>query len=330
LIVLLRQDGLLVDSEIYSAYLSAYSVSKMMKPEEPRESPLAHIQPTIIHHHSHLSAGQHASRNDIDDTAFFCESEKSSKSIQAFIRHSCSNNSVELGSLEHISESGSCITSSLGVSTAETSSQSSFRKDGKWNPKNWSLENHRRTSSLSILSRKRSKIKLRKKESLFTTEQVAKHIIIGDSLLEYLYADLVIDTSSDACPKCSRNLSEDEVIMGWESCSFKDYTTKCYQCQHRFVPRFVVKTSSPSFMGSQGRYTPLYCEFLSPWVLRKELHAATRGQNGMNIILDPEWRSGTDINATLWWNMIVSFKRYKLPVTFMLQGSFRNRLIMPM
>merc|ERR1739845_247809 len=98
---------------------------------------------------------------------------------------------------------------------------------------------------------------------------------------------------------CSRILSEDEVIMGWESCSFRDYTT-------------------------------LYCEFLSPWVLRKELHAATRGDNGMNIILDPEWRSGTDINATLWWNMIVSFKRYKLPVTFMLQGSFRNHLIMPM
>ena len=81
--------------------------------------------------------------------------------------------------------------------------------------------------------------------------------------------------------------------------------------------------------GSQGPSTPLFCEFLSPWVLRQELHNEVRSDEGISAILRPEWRSKADLNSTLWWNLIVFFNRYKLPVTFLLQGSFKNRLITP-
>mmetsp|Transcript_29023 Transcript_29023/g.37943 ORF Transcript_29023/g.37943 Transcript_29023/m.37943 type:complete len:80 (-) Transcript_29023:8-247(-) len=70
--------------------------------------------------------------------------------------------------------------------------------------------------------------------------------------------------------------------------------------------------------------TPLYCEFVSPWVLMKELQ-----QLYEEDLVDPQWRKGAGINATLWWNMIVLFMRYQLPVSYLLQGSFPNRLINP-
>ena len=85
-----------------------------------------------------------------------------------------------------------------------------------------------------------------------------------------------------------------------------------------------------SFIGSQGPGTPLYCEFLSPLVLRKELGHIIGDGNKIEQILDPEWRNGGDVRATIWWNLIViMLKRYNLPFAFLLQGSFQNRLINP-
>ena len=51
---------------------------------------------------------------------------------------------------------------------------------------------------------------------------------------------------------------------------------------------------------------------------------------GIEGIIDPTFRLGNGINATLWWNMIVTFRRFKLPYTFLLQGSYEDQqLIMP-
>ena len=160
-------------------------------------------------------------------------------------------------------------------------------------------------------------------------EAVATHVTLGTSLLNLLYPNIRIDTESDSCPKCSQILSDEDITSGWIPCAFKDYTTGCPQCQHRFVPHFSVSSSSPSFEGSQGIGTPLYCELLSPWVLRKEIHNILRQGNGIDTILHPEWRSKSDINATLWWNIILCFRRENLPLSFLLQGSFKNRLILP-
>ena len=178
--------------------------------------------------------------------------------------------------------------------------------------------------------RKRKKVKSNGKSTKCpVTDFLARHLTLGESLLDVVYPDLKIDTNSDNCPHCSNRLTEDDVVKGWTPCAFQDYTTECPQCQHRFVPRLVVTSSAPNFQGSQGPQTPLYCEFLSPWVLRKEFQHFIKGVRGIDRVLNPEWRSGTDIRATLFWNLLATCRRYKLPFTFLLQGSFQNRLILP-
>lgn len=204
-------------------------------------------------------------------------------------------------------------------------------------------------------SKKKSRRKLRSKKSKLrsttdatpVTEMITRHLALGESLLDFVYPNLVIDTLSDSCPHCSNILDENDVVAGWNACAFQDYTTQCPKCLHRFVPRFVVTCTAVDFLGSQGPHTPLYCEYLSPWVLRKEFHhvikignrnaagSATTGvsdpplHSGIDKILNPAWRSGTDIRATLFWNLIVCCRRYRLPFTFLLQGNFTNRLILP-
>ena len=175
----------------------------------------------------------------------------------------------------------------------------------------------------------RKKKQLTAKNDLFTTDHVQRHINIGDSLLTYLYKDLEILLDNATCQSCGTLLEQDQVRLGWNYCSYTDNTTECPQCKNHFVPSFVVKTSDVDFVGSQGFGTPLHCEFLSPWVLHKEIHIATRDSN-LKDILDPRWRDNGDKNATIWWNLVVTLQRQKLPITFLLQGSFRERLIMPM
>jgi pentatricopeptide repeat protein len=160
-------------------------------------------------------------------------------------------------------------------------------------------------------------------------DRLSTQIMVGESLLDFLYPDLKIDTEGDSCPQCSNSMTRSDVIAGWQRHAFQNVTTCCPQCQHRFVPRFSVSCSAPTFEGSQGVGTPLYCELLSPWVLRKELSHVIGGEKGIDLILDPQWRGGTQVGATIWWNLITMFKYYKLPFSFLLQGSFQNRLINP-
>ena len=51
---------------------------------------------------------------------------------------------------------------------------------------------------------------------------------------------------------------------------------------------------------------------------------------GIDKLLDPKWREKEYKNAVLWWNLVLSFMRYRLPFTFLLQGSFDQNLIAPM
>lgn len=181
--------------------------------------------------------------------------------------------------------------------------------------------------------KKRKSSKRRRRKSLTigmpVTDVVAKQIILAENLLDFLYPSLSIDTNSDSCPQCSNQMKEDDIILGWNPCAFQDYTTACPKCRHRFVPRFSVTNLAPDFQGSQGLGTPLYCEYLSPWVLRKELDAVAKAKGGIEEMIKPEWRSGTDIHSTLWWNLVVLCRKYRLPFSYLLQGSFQNRLISP-
>ncbi len=193
---------------------------------------------------------------------------------------------------------------------------------------------------------------LTKQNNLVVTDSIKIQLELSHCILEDLYPGLVIDTESDTCPKCSCVLDQDYIILGWKPCDTKDYSTSCPSCKHRFVPKFSVSTDLPSFEGSQGKGTTLYCDYLSPWVLLREIRSliskpsapkrglskpqglyrndSTNYQVGIEKIIDPAFREGSDINATLWWNLIVTFARFKIPFTFLLQGSYKDQqLIMP-
>jgi len=296
----MRNGGLVLDSEIYSKYLTAFTVSNEISPDEAIGSPLSKVPSTVLNDVLHETSSR---RKKTSGSAFFSKKKKTSRKMNSSY-HSTDVSSINGSSRDSWSAGSSPASMSVNSSVAASSamSRSMFKKTKK----------------------------LKRIGELRTTEQIKTHIIMGDSLLDVLYEDLKLDTSGDACTKCSLVLSEDQIMLGWRSCSFNDYTTECPQCKHRFVARFSVTSSSPTFTGSQGIGTPLYCEFLSPWVLRKEIHATMSNDEDYGSILRPDWRSGTDIRSTLWWNLIVSFRRHRLAITFLLQGSFRNQLIMPM
>ncbi len=193
--------------------------------------------------------------------------------------------------------------------------------------------------------------KLTKKKNLRLTSAITIHLQLSYCILEDLYPGIKIDAESDACPKCSRILEQDNIIAGWNSCQVNDFTTICPSCKHRFVPKFSVACELESFEGSQGLGTPLYCDYLSPWVLLREIRSLVTPLTpsagvkaakvlgvesvgnipvGIDTIIDPRFREGSGLNATLWWNMIVTFMRFKIPFTYLLQGSYEHQqLIMP-
>lgn len=163
----------------------------------------------------------------------------------------------------------------------------------------------------------------------FVTEIVANQIGFGEILLEIVYPDISIDTDNERCPKCDTMMIDDEVVAGW-SPDPQDYTTTCMMCRNKFVPKFRVQSTYQYFVGSKGVQTPLICERLSPWVLEKELRTKMHDIEGAEDLLDPEWRERENKNSVMWWNLILSFMRYRLPFTFLLQGSFPQDLISPM
>jgi pentatricopeptide repeat protein len=161
----------------------------------------------------------------------------------------------------------------------------------------------------------------------FVTDQVLRQILLGENLLEIVYPDISIDTDNEFCPRCNFYLSDDDVVAGWSAGNTQEYKTQCPNCLTNFVPHFCVQSTLPSFVGSRGPSSPLFCERLSPWVLKKELRSVISG--GIENLLSPEWREKESKNAVLWWNLILSFMRYRFPFTFLLQGSFDTSLIAP-
>jgi len=158
-----------------------------------------------------------------------------------------------------------------------------------------------------------------KKQQAQMTAAIENQNEMGRNLLESLYPGISID-HENVCPKCAHVLDEGKVVRGWTPCATNNYHTTCPTCQHKFVPQFAVSCNSPDFVGSQGKGSILYCDYLSPWVMLREIRSVITS-GGLKSILDEKFRSSTDIRATLWWNMLVTFQRYELPISFLLQGS---------
>eukprot|EP00578_Thalassiosira_sp_NH16_P032097 CAMPEP_0181078272 /NCGR_PEP_ID=MMETSP1071-20121207/1396_1 /TAXON_ID=35127 /ORGANISM="Thalassiosira sp., Strain NH16" /LENGTH=282 /DNA_ID=CAMNT_0023159573 /DNA_START=110 /DNA_END=958 /DNA_ORIENTATION=- len=251
-------------------------------------------------------------------------------------RHASSGSPSEHGSLDLISESYSeseHTDTTNGISQFSGSGSSKKGRHKIISPK-FSMNKKQALKNVTAKSRRNmagSRSFTGKKKNgkgPKVTAAIAKQIELGERLLESLYAGIDID-AENVCPKCAAVLEEDDVSAGWTPCSSADYETGCQSCGHRFVPKFSVSTQDPNFAGSQGKGTPLYCDRLSPWVLLREIRSVVDATGGVDGLLAEEFRSGPDISATLWWNMVVTFRRYRLPYIFLLQGSFQNQLILP-
>lgn len=315
LLEMMTQDGLAVDSEVYFCFINAFS----------------HVESgTMVPYRHHPS-----------ETA-----SEISASVQSIgVDSSVGGNGRRMSQGEDDKSLGSKLRS-----------HTTKIMDGFHNTMSSTLEDNRRAFKASKSKRLKRLFKqgLTKEKNLTLTSAIRTQNELGDCLLEDLYPGLAIDTSSDACPKCSCVLSQDNIILGWTPCEVKDYSTTCPSCKHRFVPTFSISCNVETFEGSQGKGTPLYCDYLSPWVLLREIRSLITKPSffmdgkaakllgadsndrdsgkiiGIEGIIDPTFRLGNGINATLWWNMIVTFRRFKLPYTFLLQGSYEDQqLIMP-
>lgn len=192
-----------------------------------------------------------------------------------------------------------------------------------------SNEGHKRIGSRSGAIDPHGQTSVENVRNFFVSEPVMRQILLGENLLEIVYPDISIDTDNEFCPRCNFCLSDDDVVSGWTALDPQDYTTTCPNCTQKFVPRFCVQCTSPTFVGSRGPSSPLLCERLSPWVLQKELRSVMSDREGIENLLNPEWREQETKNAVLWWNLVLSFMRYRFPFSFLLQGSFEQNLIAP-
>ena len=80
-------------------------------------------------------------------------------------------------------------------------------------------------------------------------------------------------------------------------------------------------TSLPAheWIGSEGPGTPLWCELLSPWTLRKEVFHVIF-EDGVETLTSAEFRQSSVQNAIVFWNIIVAFRVRGLPYSFLLSA----------
>lgn len=308
LLEMMTQDGLVLDSEIYFCFMKAFSHGDAETTED-----------TV----SEFSAYAPSAVSGISSSGHVFNRRSSADSEMTFGSKLTKHSARFLGEINHV------MTSSLEENKRAFKSARSKR--------------------MSRLFKKT----LTKERDIVVTNAVRTHVDLSNCILEDLFPGLLLDTNSDTCPKCSCVLNQDEIILGWTPCEVKDFSTTCPSCKHRFVPKFSVSCNLESFEGSQGEGTPLFVDYLSPWVLLRQIKniispspsimgdktvkimsADSNGNNdtplGVEAIIDPKFREGNGINATLWWNIIVTFKRFKIPYTFLLQGSYPDQqLIMP-
>lgn len=161
--------------------------------------------------------------------------------------------------------------------------------------------------------------------------KLSRQMAVAEALLESAFPGLHVDLSNvlgtqcpgpprSACP-AQRPLSASEIARGWVPGDSNGYATTCVHCGTKFVPRFAVTCGLPGFCGSDGPGTPLWCELLSPWTLRKELLKVVL-EGGVAALASSEFRDATHSErAVLYWNALVAFRARGLPFSFLLCGA---------
>lgn len=211
----------------------------------------------------------------------------------------------------------------------------------------------------------------------FNTPLINYQVLYGESLLEMLFPNLVLDVNAETCPECNSRLSAAQIQCGW----FPDpnnYTTSCPLCLvaretklkkqqqllqqqqqqqgmnhllnfnvdrdrrssvlshtpappplRRFVAHFSVHCTAPGWVGSTGQGTPLWCEYLSPWVLRKEVQTILLN-DGIESLTSPQFRRAHTASSTIWWNLVLWCREFALPIAFLLQESVEGAASAPL
>lgn len=163
----------------------------------------------------------------------------------------------------------------------------------------------------------------------WASKKLSRQVAVAENLLVGMFPSLCIDLQNPlgmSCPsptcQLKRTLTLEEVYEGWgDDGDPNKYTTKCPNCGHAFVPRFTVMCRSKSWVGSEGPKTPLWCEFLSPWTLRKELFTVLF-EEGVEHVISPSFRHPilSPQHCVLFWNALISFRLQGLPYSFLLCG----------
>jgi len=169
------------------------------------------------------------------------------------------------------------------------------------------------------------------------SSKLKRQMTVAEDMLRASFPDLHINLTHElgtTCPnhKCllKRPLTIGEIYRGWDAGNPNKYTTKCIQCGTTFVPRFCVTTSLPSheWIGSEGPGTPLWCELLSPWTLRKEVFNVIF-EDGVETLTSAEFRKSSIQNAIVFWNIIVAFRIRGLPYSFLLSAQSLSEAFPP-
>jgi dDENN domain len=167
------------------------------------------------------------------------------------------------------------------------------------------------------------------------SSRLIRHMINAENLLGNLFPDLEIDFNHPcgaSCPnpKCCKSQSIAHIFGGF-SRDPNAYTSKCYSCGHLYVPRFTVQCSSLLWEGSEkiGPGSILWCEFLSPWVLRKEVLIMLFDGGVKELIPTSGLKNLSFRNPVVFWNMVISFRLLGLPysriLTPLIDEAFQRR-----
>eukprot|EP00474_Spongospora_subterranea_P009584 CRZ10042.1 hypothetical protein [Spongospora subterranea] len=110
--------------------------------------------------------------------------------------------------------------------------------------------------------------------------------------------------TKETCPQCGIVMTDEQIRHGWKIDS-NDYTTVCGSCHNRFVPRFCVYAKDGS--------NPIFCEYLSPPVLQKELDTLLRDlqQHQGDYITSRTFQLRS---PTVFWNLVWHLTNLALPI----------------
>ena len=201
---------------------------------------------------------------------------------------------------------GSSSARAGSTATSPTSIQTSCQSEARVSPKLWMQ--HAITAESVLQSENKSLL-------------LPRSFVQSESLLTRKFPELAIDTDRETCPACGTKLTLADVQRGF-STERSDYTTECPAtgCGRRFVGRFTVHSRSQRWVGSTGKCTPLFCEFLSPWALAKEVRTVVHDPeiDGIEMLCSAAFSRKSPV---IFWNLILYWRQFMLPFGFLLAGA---------